>query len=491
MIKMRYRLFFLLMLLLIAFTATSSAKTRKINSFDDIQKIRLLGANNAPIKLIVVYSPGTNEHFVTSLIKLVIKIHKEDKLAANNPFKVHVVPSSSAHQNDFAGLRKEFSPAELKKFVEFNRDFVSNDIWMQDWGEVATVKIKDEAKPQLLVLDSNRGRGNSKLPILLTKFWNCYYLKNPSEAHSGGDYGGNIEVTPDDILIIGNTSTEKLRNFLSEKGYKDRMAVVETDWLRVGHCDEYLSVAPNPKSRTGYSLIKANPRLALRLIKKASRKELEAVTDQGYGKMLLAVKDYLVKHEKENLNYAFRNNSNLNSPSLPNSLVTAINNIDENGDMPAMSFDFVLPDFRPDLSFGSSQNKPVNEKIAEEFIKLNFALATLIDSNVELVNKTVAKARNEKGESYSVLSYPVLYHKKGAKHIAYIPGCVNQLILNRHLIVPDPLVESFRLNIARTASKVGLKANFLNDMMYHVLEGEIHCGTNVFRHPNKYFVRPR
>jgi hypothetical protein len=91
-----------------------------------------------------------------------------------------------------------------------------------------------------------------------------------------------------------------------------------------------------------------------------------------------------------------------------------------------------------------------------------------------------------------VLSFPALFRKMwGGKHIAYIPGSVNQLILNNQLIVPDPQVERLRKNIARSASMLGLNANFVDSMPYHNAQGQIHCGTNVFRHPNRYFVRPR
>lgn len=468
------------LLVMIFATGNLDAKTRNLDSIDQVEKIRLIGANNVPVKLIVVFVPEKNKDFVISLVKLVIDMHKEDRLTAQNPFKVHIVPSSTALKNDFADLKQAFKPDELAKFVEFNKDHVSNDIWMQDWGEVATVKVKNQTKPQLLILDSNRGRGNSKLPELLSKFWNCYYLKNPSNANSFGDYGGNIEVTPDDVLVIGNTSTDALRNFLVEHGYKNRMAIIETDWLRVGHCDEYISIAPNPKARTGYSLIKANPRLALRLIKKASRKELEDIPERDYARMLLDVHDYLVKHEKDNFNFSMRNEG-IRGVDAPYPLVTAINSIDDQGNMPKMR-----------LSIGRTSNdNSLAEKEVEDFIKLNLSLATLIDSNVKNVTDKISEVRKEQGKYHSVLSFPVLYHKIRGKHIAYVPGCVNQLILNRHLIIPDPLIESFKLNIARTASRVGLKANFLNDMVYHILEGEIHCGTNVFRHPNKYIVRPK
>ncbi len=44
---------------------------------------------------------------------------------------------------------------------------------------------------------------------------------------------------------------------------------------------------------------------------------------------------------------------------------------------------------------------------------------------------------------------------------------------------------------AVVAGKVGLIPHFIDDMSYHTREGEIHCGTNVLRHPNHYVVKPK
>jgi hypothetical protein len=481
----RNLLLFLTIIFVITLTVSGSARTKTLQSFDQIESIRILGANNIPVKVIVVYHPERNEKFVTGLINLVIQMHKEDRLTADNPFKVHIIPSPSAVRQNFSGLRKAFSDETLRKYVEFNREHLTIDIWMQDWGEVGTIKLKNQRKPQLLVVDSNRGRGNSKLPKLLSHFWNCYYVKNPSQARSGGDYGGNIEVTPDDILVIGNTSTKALREFFATHGYADKLAVVETDWLLVGHCDEYISIAPNTKDPIGYSLIKADPRLALRLIRKTPRKQLEQIPEKKYANMLLAVHDYLVKYDKENIYYSTQNQG-LNDKFVPYPLVEAVKSIDDQGNMPEMYFDLVASSRE-----NSSRRLTRQERKAEEFIKLNFSLATLIDSNIDAICDKVSQVRKD-NKKPSIMSFPVFYHRiRGNKLIAYIPGTVNQLILNRYLVIPDPLIESFRISIAQTASRAGLKANFLNNMMYHTLQGEIHCGTNVFRHPNKYFVKPR
>jgi protein-arginine deiminase len=450
-------------------------RTRKIESPDDIESIKFLSANNIPLKLIVAYVQGGNDDFVTDIIKLVKEIHENDKFTRKNPFKVHIVPGPKASKNDFAELRERISDKILKQHVKFNQDYVTNDVWMQDWGEVGVVKLKTDPKAQLLVFDSNRGRRNSKLPKLLSKFWNSYYLKNPSHKKSTGDYGGNIEATPDNILVVGNTSTKALREFLNTHGYKDRMVIVETDWLNIGHCDEYISIAPNPKSKTGYTIIRANPRLALKLIKDTSKEELEQISHKDYREKLLAVKDYLTRKARP-LSSISENRDNRQI-----TLADIVSCIDDQGNIPEKY-----------ISMRLGVKKETNiAKEVKEFISINLALATVIDTNIENLKKKIASVNKAPLEKQSFVSYPVLYHTKGGKHIAFIPGTVNQLILNKHLVIPDPLIKSFRQNISKTTKKLGLKAHFINNMPYHLLDGEIHCGTNVFRHPNKYFVKPR
>lgn len=491
---------------MVACAGTADARVRQIESADQVESLRFLSANNCPVKVIVAYSPETeNENFVISLINIVAEMHESGQVKKEDAFKVHVIPTVAAKGSDFAILRKKVSPQRLKQYVEFSSTDASNDMWMQDWGEVGVIKIKSEAKPQLAVFDSNRGRGLRHLPSVLASFWNSYLLTNPSKQHSSGDYGGNIEVTPDNILLLGNTSTPELRAFLEENGYAGRIAVLETDWLKVGHVDEYISVCPSPKSPLGYTLIKANPRLALRLIKNASVDELKAIPQGDYRDMMIKVKGYLLRAEavkkaamrggsqRVELEEKFRFGQELlNYLDKPESGKSN----GETGEIvynrsTSEGFRVKIDELDFDLSSGAAAGSN-SEAAIENFIKLNLSLAKIIDDNVKKAGNFIAQARKENGRRPPVISFPSLFRKaQNGKHIAYLPGSVNQLILNNQLIVPDPKVESLRRNIAKSASILGLKANFVDSMAYHTREGQLHCGSNVFRHPNKYFVKPR
>lgn len=455
-----------------------------------VERLRLLGPNNVPLKVLVVANPGKTMDFAVELIKTIAAINEADQPPAEERLKVHVVLS---HASARAQLASAVPPLLMKNLVEVNDKFFTTDQWMQDWGEVATIRMKGDPKQHIAVLDSNRGRGIAELPKVLANFWNCACLKNPSNRFACGDYGGNVEITPDDVLIIGNTSTEEFREFLASHGYRDRMVVVETDWLRVGHCDEYLSVIPNPKAAEGFTVVKANPRQALRLIKDSPRADLDRIDVPEYREMMLAVHDYLNSAAGAAAPRGVQDADGGPATTYQERVVKYLDSLDATGapgphPMPIMRH----------LSFGPSSGTDTDAADrkaamarAEEFVKKNLALAAVIDSNIKAVTAKIDEVNNTPKAVHSVLSFPVLYHQKGPRHIAFVPGVVNQLIVRRHLIIPDPKIKAFRDYIAGVATKVGLVPHFLDDMPYHTLEGEIHCGTNVFRHPNRYVVKPK
>ena len=72
--------------------------------------------------------------------------------------------------------------------------------------------------------------------------------------------------------------------------------------------------------------------------------------------------------------------------------------------------------------------------------------------------------------------------------VAVFPNCVNCLVVNRTVIVPDPrgpLVDGedvFAASIRESLTQLGLIVHFIDIWEpYHVRRGEIHCGTNAVR----------
>lgn len=462
----------------------------------DIEALRVMSPANLPHKILVASHIEGNLNFLVSLINTVAKIHEADKLGPDDSFKVSIISTCGETPAAKNPLRKYISKKIFDRFVEYIPQETWSDPWLQDVGEVAMIKVKNDPKPQLLIIDSQRGQGLAELPAFLAKLWNCYYLKNPTNQQPGGDSGGNIEVTPDDILIIGNRSSKELRDFFNRHGYKDRMAVVDTDWLVVGHCDEYLSVFPTEKSADGYGFVKANPRLALRLLLDATRKELENVRPAEFRNRCLAIFDFF---EQARQLAKVRKDPDSSPLTFGEQLLDYLSQVDPKTG--------IIPE-KLHIKYGSVWNRARQENLGERdvamkdverFVRANLALASLIDTNVELVRDTVNRVNKRSAKTpLTLFSFPMLfepYHKAPQygiiRFVSTFPGVVNQLVLRRHLLIPDPLITAFRQQIRTVAKETGMTPHFVDDMIYHRLLGDAHCATNVFRLPNRYIVKPK
>ncbi|MBT3786611.1 hypothetical protein HOF92_16675 [bacterium] len=422
-----------------------------------IGKIRILSNNNIPRKVVVVLSSST-ESFVHSLVKTVAGINsKSEKL----DLTVHAICSSRSKAQRFLQKMQEQGYGDI---VEVNERFHTSDQWMQDWGEIAVAEIDGKEKPQMLIIDSNRGRGLAGLPKILADLWNAYYIKNPRRGVKG-DYGGNIEVSPDNVLVQGTTSTPELRNLFNQHGYQNKRALLDTHWLLVGHVDEYMTFVPNPSAEGGYTILKSDPGLAFELIKNATEEELSATNPQYRS----TVRDLHV---------------DLNSGALekiPNA------NYDLSDAVDIMK--------APSLERLNETDRQTRLQRLRQLIDLNRSISELIDHNIEILKDKIREVTNTPDRKIHVVSLPTIFRgrKSGEdlyRCVALMPGVVNMLILGDQLIIPDAQMPMLNHFIKTKMGQIKLTTHFLDDMAYHNLAGEIHCGTNVIREHDKYWTYP-
>ncbi len=245
--------------------------------------------------------------------------------------------------------------------------------------------------------------------------------------------------------------------------------MVEADWLTVGHCDEYLSIVPNDRSEDGFTLVRGDPALALKLLVEADRAEIEAIKGKEYKEQLLFLYDYLKGPDKNARRWA----------------------------------DY-LRDYDPAVGVAKGRRAPrltetgpmeTPERFAkgsaELFIRQNLAIANVIDQNMDRLSKRIDEVNKTDHRNRPIVAFPMLYGRKNNRFLAYLPGVINQLILRKHLLIADPKITLFRNFIRREVGKLGLTPHFIDDTPYHTRWGDVHCATNVFRHPNRYIVRPR
>jgi len=415
-----------------------------------INKLRMLSNNNMPKKIMVVRTYST-AGFVDKLVQTIQSIQS----SFPDGLKLHVIVDSSSSYSSFK--RQMESQGLYGSLVEINDKFFTYDQWMQDWGEILVAEVSGSDTPQLAVFDSNRGRGLRGLAKLFADMWGAHYLKNPNNSGIKGDYGGNIEVTPDNVLVLGDTSTQDLRRFFAERGYSDKTALLQTSWLRVGHVDEYLSFVPDESAPGGYTIVKADPSLALDLIRDASSEQLQAIHSYYRSQII----------------------------SMHQSLKTESLRRD------------VMDEY--DLGEGNMLLEPVSRNADPErmnqLVDLNRTISQLIDRNVEVLKEKIKEASGGKRDKFRVISFPTIFQgaKSGGnptRSVALLPGTVNMLVVGNHAIIPDAQFPLFNESIRAALQDTKVNPHFLENLAYHEADGQIHCGTNVMRDSEKFVVKP-
>lgn len=397
----------------------------------EVKKLRMIDNNHVPQKVLVVMTSSTTK-FVKDLFEIVKAINEQENIPAAERLKLHIIPSSGDPISQLG-----ISQADAAKYVEVNPKFSSGDIWAQDCMELCSAQVAGGQEFVPAVFDSNRGRGLAGLPRALADLWNLAYAKNPSGSQAHGDYGGNIEITPfDDVLVTGNTNTAPCTAFLEKMGYAGRHFLPDTSWLTVGHIDEYLSFIPTAYAPGGYSIVKADPGYALELIAATPDSDFSQLDSYEAGFLLEVKKTLLARNH--------------------------------------------------DPSFGRGTQ-------AAEFIDLNRKIGEIVEKNCGELKQFIRKLTNDPNRDFGEVAWPSLYEGRNAAKpsgcCAYLPGVVNLLVLRNHLVVPACHIPTFDKAIEARFRAQGNNVHFVDDEAYHNSMGEIHCGTNVLRSPDRTVVK--
>ena len=205
---------------------------------------------------------------------------------------------------------------------------------------------------------------------------------------------------------------------------------LDSEWLWVGHIDEFLSFVPASTPR-GWKLLVASPRRMRQMLLDAQA--------AGHGGVHLFVgkKRYVGEG---------------------NNMVSA-----------EVSIDDVLAD--ADLMQSADEAQ------------------AHIDQNVALLGAEVGLTPDD------IVELPTFYEDYTGYKIAWNPGTVNLLAFNGHLVHPDPFgpqiggVDIMKQDLVDRLGGAahqlgkdgqGLKVFFADDWyLYHILDGEVHCGTNI------------
>ncbi|KAI1916382.1 hypothetical protein LOZ61_001036 [Ophidiomyces ophidiicola] len=358
----------------------------------------------------------------------------------------------------------------------------ANDIWAQDFFEPGYASIPGpNGKPvsiRIMFRSSQPERPGGPSVFLQLRSAGVgavQYFRN--ETSETTDSTGNVETIPPyehagnkfpvGRIIIG----EQLDYVPAAVDYFraqeiQKPLILKTDWLHVKHVDEFLSFIPTKSSR-GWVLMHGDVETALELLRKAE--------GEGHGNVLissrqkhnataatnLTISDVLKSQEflDYNANCSQHTRENLDilkaETGLQDSEMIAV---------PALYWKYR----------GSIGPRTIFNILSEErAAQRNLSMLSQLDV---ISNKAGSGSQIKKRD------------KEGNSAIALFPTAVNGVSLSNSLyLCPKPFGpvingrDIFEESLQRIYGSVGSEVDFLDDYMYHILGGEIHCGTNTFR----------
>uniref|UniRef100_A0A8D0GMH7 Protein-arginine deiminase n=1 Tax=Sphenodon punctatus TaxID=8508 RepID=A0A8D0GMH7_SPHPU len=322
----------------------------------------------------------------TPVFKETVVFHVAPWIMTPNTLKpLEVFVCSESPNADFLETVRSFVEKTKCKLTICPEVENRGDRWIQDEMELGYVEAPHRSFP--VVFDSPRNRGLRDFPFKRVLGPNFGYVTRelPNGQVTSLDSFGNLDVSPPVTvggkeyplgrILIGSSlprfGGRKMTKIVTDFLYAQKVqAPVElySDWLNVGHVDEFLSFVPAP-DRKGFRLLLANPSACYKLFKEKQK--------EGHGD-------------------AFK-----------------------------------------------------------QFLLGQFYLRIL-----------------------------------GSWAAAFFPNMVNMLVLGKDLGIPKPFGPitdgqcCLEAKVCSLLEPLGLTCTFINDFFsYHVLSGEVHCGTNVRRQP--------
>ncbi|NXP80151.1 PADI1 deiminase, partial [Ramphastos sulfuratus] len=139
----------------------------------------------------------------------------------------------------------------------------------------------------------------------------------------------------------------------------------------------------------------------------------------------------------------------------------------------------------PHAGLKGTERRSIDEILVDESLKNdNSHVQRCIDWNRELLKQELGLSEQD------IIDIPQLFILRGSRADALFPDMVNMLVLGRHLGIPKPFGPvvggqcCLEEKVRALLEPLGLTCTFIDDFFsYHVLCGDVHCGTNVRRKP--------
>lgn len=390
----------------------------------------------------------------------------------DKPEKVFVMATA-----DNSGFVAALSSATASSAVPLEKVAGSSwggDRWMQDIMEFGYSELPGQIAARN-VLETPRGRQLAGMPKTLLGEAMGYVkpVPAPPQGSSSLNSGGNLECTPpftspegkqypfgrmyfckNRALSPGDKLADGYREFLAAQVVQQPIEI-DAGWLSVGHVDEIISFVP-AKNKLGFKLLLASPKLGMQILEanRTTRMLLGRTYVEGVAAEML-VSDLL----KSGIDWKY-------TP-------TAQDRADYGTNTPELA----------ELVKASSY-----KLTAASFIGFNRECQGRIDLAEKKFSKALGLGSNDIGYVPALYIHP---QNKALGADALTAGMVNMLVLGQECIAPRPFgplvggVDMFEDSYRNTLKECGLNVAFVDDWhTYHLLKGEVHCGSNTLRHPD-------
>jgi protein-arginine deiminase len=330
---------------------------------------------------------------------------------------------------------------------------MSSDRWIEDelaWGYTETPRHRMPVAMHMLRLRELRASVRALVKPNVGYCVPFRYPPDPALAHgpklpSSINYGGNLEVAPPTpqhpfgrVYYGSIKSQDDANNTYSKREIDERFQEffrrqkiqpaieLNSDWLRVGHVDELVTFVPTGSGAKCVMLL-ASPKMAFSIIRSLPP---NTPLDERYeliggGGGFKTVGGFLAYGQ----------------------LQRSLEQYNLDADYKIFGADHAHPD--PNSIKGKLK------------AALNLSEADIREVPVLFVNN----------------------HATKWQAVALSPGTVNLSSMGKHSLVPDPFLPAFKASFVTALSGTGNKIHWIDGWLYHVGQGEVHCGTNELREP--------
>ncbi|EHK19756.1 uncharacterized protein TRIVIDRAFT_231266 [Trichoderma virens Gv29-8] len=398
-------------------------------------------------------------------------------------------PGMPLSQQRFAkSLKDPVAQAGIEKPVfEFTSD---PDIWVQDFFEPGYSSIPGPNGPVVLRINirsgqSFRSAGRQIFTDLRSDSVGAIQYLGSGDTT---DSMGNLETIPPHSfnnktytagrIIMGQHDSKDpwIMAFLRAQEAQDPV-ITDHDWLAVGHTDEYMQFLPANNSR-GWVVMLADPLAGIQLLRDAQAAGHGGVTavsrvkdasdpEPGFQGCLpnLTIDQVLQLDNLTELNTFAMQNIQKNIDIVKNAVGLTDEDI------------LYVPGIYYDESFPCTANGP-GRKQFNSFAAIGKANALKPLSIIEAVNPNESLEKRQTTTRYT-----------GPRLVAMYPGAVNGVVLSDSQVLAPaqwgPIIDGkdiLTAAVVEAYSKVNFTVIFIDDWYdHHELDGEVHCGTNVYR----------